>query len=220
MVKSVLALSILATTGVVTQAPVQAAESVQLEKISQEKLKTYYSQTPVELKNQKASWDTKLNRLGINFGNKGEERLAQVETNHKQSGLVNAFLVDEDLKTTGSIYSIGGITEPNKGAYYDYLANPQVTIVKAVSDTFFTYNVNDFKLYNEQISVKELDFKLRKLSIENYGLYNTHNSGTIVIKTSDQSELQVKLDEKASKEQMNKVIDAKVIVDIKVYLNK
>ncbi len=45
--------------------------------------------------------------------------------------------------------------------------------------------IRNYKITKEEISLKELDFKLRKQLIEQHNLYGNIGSGTIVIKTKN-----------------------------------
>ena len=45
-----------------------------------------------------------------------------------------------------------------------------------------SHDVSEYKITKEEISLKELDFKLRKQLIEQHNLYGNIGSGTIVIK--------------------------------------
>ena len=45
-----------------------------------------------------------------------------------------------------------------------------------------SHDVSEYMITKEEISLKELDFKLRKQLIEKHNLYGNMGSGTIVIK--------------------------------------
>ncbi len=57
-----------------------------------------------------------------------------------------------------------------------------VRITKEDNKGTISHDVSEFKITKEQISLKELDFKLRKQLIENHNLYGNVGSGKIVIK--------------------------------------
>ncbi|KSA71365.1 hypothetical protein ACR74_15110 [Staphylococcus aureus] len=72
----------------------------------------------------------------------------------------------------------------------------------------------------ELLTLKELDFKIRKLLIEKYRLYKgTSDKGRIVINMKDEKKHEIDLSEKLSFERMFDVMDSKQIKNIEVNLN-
>ena len=75
-------------------------------------------------------------------------------------------------------------------------------------------------IQKEEVSLKELDFKIRKLLIEKYRLYKgTSDKGRIVINMKDEKKHEIDLSEKLSFERMFDVMDSKQIKNIEVNLN-
>ena len=72
----------------------------------------------------------------------------------------------------------------------------------------------------EEISLKELDFKIRKQLVENYGLYQgTSKYGKIIINLKDEKEV-IDLSDKLEFERMGDVLNSKDIRGIAVTINQ
>ncbi|HHD6833359.1 TPA: superantigen-like protein SSL3, partial [Staphylococcus aureus] len=91
---------------------------------------------------------------------------------------IDVFIVLEDNKYQLKKYSVGGITKTNSKKV-DHKAGVRIT--KEDNKGTISHDVSEFKITKEQISLKELDFKLRKQLIENHNLYGNVGSGKIVI---------------------------------------
>ncbi|EZV25288.1 hypothetical protein U929_01612 [Staphylococcus aureus 12S01399] len=140
--KASLALSILAT-GVITSTAqtVNASEhESKYENVTKDifDLRDYYSRASKELKNVTGyryskggkhylifDKHQKFTRIQI-FGKDIEKLKAR-----KNPGL-DIFVVKEAENRNGTVYSYGGVTKKNKGAYYDYLSAPRFVIKKEV----------------------------------------------------------------------------------------
>lgn len=178
--KASLALSILAT-GVITSTAqtVDASEhESKYENVTKDifDLRDYYSGASKELKNVTGyryskggkhylifDKNRKFTRIQI-FG-KDIERIKA----RKNPGL-DIFVVKEAENRNGTVYSYGGVTKKNKGAYYDYLSAPRFVIKKEVG-AGVSVHVKRYYIYKEEISLKELDFKLRQYLIQDFDLY-------------------------------------------------
>ncbi|WP_281183816.1 exotoxin beta-grasp domain-containing protein [Staphylococcus schleiferi] len=71
------------------------------------------------------------------------------------------------------------------------------------------------------MSLKELDFKLRKKLIDNYGLYeNGLNDGKIVIKLGDddKDKMTIELNKKLQQHRMSDTVDVRKIQQITIDL--
>ncbi len=67
-------------------------------------------------------------------------------------------------------YSVGGITKKNVGRILDLLSNPSLQVKKV--DAKHGFSINElFFIQKEEVSLKELDFKIRKMLVEKYRLY-------------------------------------------------
>ena len=179
--KASLALSILAT-GVITSTAqtVDASEhESKYENVTKDifDLRDYYSGASKELKNVTGyryskggkhylifDKNRKFTRIQI-FG-KDIERIKA----RKNPGL-DIFVVKEAENRNGTVYSYGGVTKKNKGAYYDYLSAPRFVIKKVGAGV--SVHVKRYYIYKEEISLKELDFKLRQYLIQDFDLYKS-----------------------------------------------
>ncbi|HCD4737518.1 TPA: superantigen-like protein, partial [Staphylococcus aureus] len=92
---------------------------------------------------------------------------------------IDVFIVLEDNKYQLKKYSVGGITKTNSKKV-DHKA--ELNITKEDNKGKISSDVSEYKITKEEISLKELDFKLRKQLIEQHNLYGNIGSGTIVIK--------------------------------------
>ncbi len=92
---------------------------------------------------------------------------------------IDVFIVLEDNKYQLKKYSVGGITKTNSKKV-DHKA--ELSITKKDEEGKISRDVSEYKITKEEISLKELDFKLRKQLIEQHNLYGNIGSGTIVIK--------------------------------------
>ncbi|HDF0125836.1 TPA: superantigen-like protein, partial [Staphylococcus aureus] len=73
----------------------------------------------------------------------------------------------------------------------------------------------------EEISLKELDFKIRKQLVENYGLYKgTSKYGKIIINLKDEKREVIDLSDKLEFERMGDVLNSKDIRGIAVTINQ
>ncbi|MFG6168201.1 exotoxin beta-grasp domain-containing protein, partial [Staphylococcus aureus] len=150
----------------------------------------------------------KFTRIQI-FG-KDIERLKA----RKNPGL-DIFVVKEAENRNCTVYSYGGVTKKNKGAYYDYLSAPRFVIKKEVG-ACVSVHVKRYYIYKEEISLKELDFKLRKQLIEKNNLYGNVGSGKIVIKMKNGGKYTFELHKKLQENRMADVIDGTNIDNIEV----
>ena len=222
--KASLALSILAT-GVITSTAqtVNASEhESKYENVTKDifDLRGYYSRTSKELKNVTGyryskggkhylifDENRKFTRIQI-FG-KDIERLKT----RKNPGL-DIFVVNEAENRNGTVFSYGGVTKKNQGAYYDYLNAPRFVIKKEVDAGVYTH-VKRHYIYKEEISLKELDFKLRQYLIQNFDLYKKFpKASKIKVTMKDGVYYTFELNKKLQTNRMSDVIDGRNIEKI------
>ncbi|MCQ9291553.1 hypothetical protein NQ016_08605 [Staphylococcus hyicus] len=134
---------------------------------------------------------------------------------------IDVFIVRENnTSREATNQSIGGITKPNKLKYKDYVKRVPFSIERITNDTKSVQNLIDFEIKKEELSLKELDFKIRKQLIEKHGLYsNGNNTGNIIIKMkgdSDKNRYTFELHKKLQEHRMGDVIDATQIDRIDV----
>ncbi|HDK7771912.1 TPA: superantigen-like protein SSL4 [Staphylococcus aureus] len=128
---------------------------------------------------------------------------------------IDVFIVLEDNKYQLKKYSVGGITKTNSKKV-DHKA--ELSITKKDEEGKISRDVSEYKITKEEISLKELDFKLRKQFIEQHNLYGNIGSGTIVIKTKNGGKYTFELHKKLQEHRMADVIDGTSIDRIEVNL--
>ena len=97
--------------------------------------------------------------------------------------------------------------------YYDYIHTPILEIKKDKEEPQSSL----YQIYKEDISLKELDFKLRKQLISQSGLYsNGLKQGQITITMNDGTTHTIDLSQKLEKERMGESIDGRQIQKILV----
>ncbi|WP_086152736.1 superantigen-like protein SSL3 [Staphylococcus aureus] len=126
---------------------------------------------------------------------------------------IDVFIVLEDDKYQLKKYSVGGITKTNSKKV-DHKAGVRIT--KEDNKGTISHDVSEFKITKEQISLKELDFKLRKQLIENHNLYGNVGSGKIVINMKNGGKYTFELHKKLQENRMADVIDGTNIDNIEV----
>ncbi|HAR3477550.1 TPA: superantigen-like protein [Staphylococcus aureus] len=128
---------------------------------------------------------------------------------------IDVFIVLEDNKYQLKKYSVGGITKTNSKKV-DHKA--ELSITKKDEEGKISRDVSEYKITKEEISLKELDFKLRKQLIEQHNLYGNIGSGTIVIKMKNGGKYTFELHKKLQEHRMADVIDGTNIDRIEVNL--
>ncbi|ADL22332.1 TPA: superantigen-like protein [Staphylococcus aureus] len=126
---------------------------------------------------------------------------------------IDVFIVLEDNKYQLKKYSVGGITKTNSKKV-DHKA--ELNITKEDNKGKISSDVSEYKITKEEISLKELDFKLRKQLIEQHNLYGNIGSGTIVIKMKNGGKYTFELHKKLQEHRMADVIDGTNIDSIEV----
>ncbi|HDE8491613.1 TPA: superantigen-like protein [Staphylococcus aureus] len=185
-------------------------------------LRSYYTKPSLEFKNELGiiikKWTT------IRFMNIVPDyfiyKIALVGKDDKKYGEgvhrhVDVFIVLEQNKYGVDKYSVGGITKANRKKV-DY--NARIKITKEDKKGTISHDVSEYKITKEEISLKELDFKLRKQLIEQHNLYGNIGSGTIVIKMKNGGKYTFELHKKLQQHRMADVIDGTNIDRIEVNL--
>ncbi|HCG2331375.1 TPA: superantigen-like protein SSL9 [Staphylococcus aureus] len=225
--KATLALGIL-TTGVMTAESQTVNAKVKLDETQRQyyiyMLKDYYSQESYESTNISVKSEDYYGSNVLNFNQRnknfkvfliGDDRNKYKELTH---GL-DVFAVPELIDTKGGIYSVGGITKKNVRSVFGYVSHPGLLVKKI--DPKHGFSINElFFIQKEEVSLKELDFKIRKMLVEKYRLYKgASDKGRIVINMKDERKHELDLSEKLSFDRMFDVIDSKQIKNIEVNLN-
>ncbi|WP_415410851.1 exotoxin beta-grasp domain-containing protein [Staphylococcus agnetis] len=227
--KTSLALGIL-TTGVMTTYA-QSADAAQQSQVENknnsdevQKLRDYYTKPGFDYRNQ--------------TGYKEGDKLSVVDSRTSQHNLISllgkdkerfnkdtepnidVFVVREDSSKSATNNSIGGVTTSNKHSYHDWIVNPRISLKQTNGNAISEGPIGSLFIYKENISLKELDFKLRKHLIEKHGLYsNNKKDGDIIIKMKGNDASQkytFELHKKLQEHRMGDVIDATQIDRIDV----
>ncbi|EOB8959894.1 superantigen-like protein SSL4 [Staphylococcus aureus] len=183
-------------------------------------LRAYYTKPSLEFKNEIGiilkKWTT------IRFMNVVPDyfiyKIALVGKDDKKYGEgvhrnVDVFVVLEENNYNLEKYSVGGITKSNSKKV-DHKAGVRIT--KEDNKGTISHDVSEFKITKEQISLKELDFKLRKQLIEKNNLYGNVGSGKIVIKMKNGGKYTFEFHKKLQENRMADVIDGTNIDNIEV----
>ncbi|HHO1719191.1 TPA: superantigen-like protein SSL3 [Staphylococcus aureus] len=126
---------------------------------------------------------------------------------------IDVFIVLEDNKYQLKKYSVGGITKTNSKKV-DHKA--ELSITQENNQGTISRDVSEYMITKEEISLKELDFKLRKQLIEKHNLYGNMGSGTIVIKMKNGGKYTFELHKKLQEHRMTDVIEGTNIDKIEV----
>ncbi|HEH8540442.1 TPA: superantigen-like protein SSL3 [Staphylococcus aureus] len=126
---------------------------------------------------------------------------------------IDVFIVLEDNKYQLKKYSVGGITKTNSKKV-DHKA--ELSITQENNQGTISRDVSEYMITKEEISLKELDFKLRKQLIEKHNLYGNMGSGTIVIKMKNGGKYTFELHKKLQEHRMSDVIEGTNIDKIEV----
>ncbi|MCS5350200.1 superantigen-like protein [Staphylococcus aureus] len=183
-------------------------------------LRAYYTKPSLEFKNEIGiiikKWTT------IRFMNIIPDyfiyKIALVGKDDKKYGegvhrYVDVFIVLEKNKYGVDKYSVGGITKANSKKV-DHKAGIRIT--KEDNKGTISHDISEYKITKEEISLKELDFKLRKQLIESHNLYGNVGSGTIIIKMKNGGKYTFELHKKLQEHRMADVIDGTNIDKIEV----
>ncbi|HDG9728886.1 TPA: superantigen-like protein SSL9 [Staphylococcus aureus] len=225
--KATLALGIL-TTGVMTAESQTVNAKVKLDETQRKyyinMLKDYYSQESYESTNISVKSEDYYGSNVLNFNQRnknfkvfliGDDRNKYKELTHGR----DVFAVPELIDTKGGIYSVGGITKKNMRSVFGYVSHPGLQVKKV--DPKDGFSIKElFFIQKEEVSLKELDFKIRKMLVEKYRLYKgASDKGRIVINMKDEKKHEIDLSEKLSFDRMFDVLDSKQIKNIEVNLN-
>lgn len=221
-----LVLGILATgVNTVTEQPVHAENKPIQVSQNSKNLKAYYTQPSVEYKNVTGYISSIQPKAGTKFMNIIEgntvNNLALVgkDKQHYHTGVhrnLDIFYVNEDKRFEGSKYSIGGITEASDKAV-DQIAEARV--IKEDHTGEYDYDFFPFKIDKEAMTLKEVDFKIRKHLIDHYGLYGEMSSGTVTVKMK-YGKYTFELDKKLQEDRMADIIKVTDIDRIEVIVKK
>ncbi|HBC4295148.1 TPA: superantigen-like protein [Staphylococcus aureus] len=224
--KASLALGILTTGMITTTAQPVKAESMDSSIVgltnTDKELKDYYSKEYFNYKkfdgyidNNELNVITGVQLTTVKLLGSDKQRIKDVE-----NGLYDVFVVREGSGRQATNYSIGGVTKANISNYIDNVKSVNLNIKTQTGNNLMTESSKFFSIEKEEISLKELDFKLRKKLMNENGLYTTkRGSGAIVVKMVDGGFYTFELNKKLQEHRMGDVIDGTKIKEINVELN-
>ncbi|WLT20854.1 superantigen-like protein SSL1 [Staphylococcus aureus] len=216
--KASLALGMLAT-GVITSNVQSVQAKTEVKQQSESELKHYYNKPVLERKNV----------TGYKYTEKGKDYIdVIVDNQYSQISLVgfdkdkfkdgdnsniDVFILREGDSRQATNYSIGGVTKTNSQPFIDYIHTPILEIKKGKEEPQSSL----YQIYKEDISLKELDYRLRERAIKQHGLYsNGLKQGQITITMKDGKSHTIDLSQKLEKERMGDSIDGRQIQKILV----
>ncbi|EOD4278801.1 exotoxin SpEX [Staphylococcus pseudintermedius] len=228
ILKVSLAVGILTTgVGIHSQAAAFASEAhAQNVHSEAQQLKDYYSKTYLEYNNVTGYVESgKLDVVTphqtlVSISLLGKDASTYTDKEKAYDGL-DLFVVPEGTDRSAETKSIGGITKTNQRSYYDYVKKPNIIINKKYGELTSSMSTNDFSINKEEVSLKELDFKLRKMLMKEYGLYqNGSSNGKIVIKIGDNDKdiMTLELNKKLQEHRMSDTVDVNKIQQITIDL--
>ncbi|HDV4461776.1 TPA: superantigen-like protein SSL1 [Staphylococcus aureus] len=216
--KASLALGMLAT-GVITSNVQSVQAKTEVKQQSESELKHYYNKPVLERKNV----------TGYKYTEKGKDYIdVIVDNQYSQISFVGSdkdkfkdgdnsnidvFILREGDSRQATNYSIGGVTKTNSQPFIDYIHTPILEIKKGKEEPQSSL----YQIYKEDISLKELDYRLRERAIKQHGLYsNGLKQGQITITMKDGKSHTIDLSQKLEKERMGDSIDGRQIQKILV----
>ncbi|HDC7793627.1 TPA: superantigen-like protein SSL1 [Staphylococcus aureus] len=216
--KASLALGMLAT-GVITSNVQSVQAKTEVKQQSESELKHYYNKPVLERKNV----------TGYKYTEKGKDYIdVIVDNQYSQISLVGSdkdkfkdgdnsnidvFILREGDSRQATNYSIGGVTKTNSQPFIDYIHTQILEIKKGKEEPQSSL----YQIYKEDISLKELDYRLRERAIKQHGLYsNGLKQGQITITMKDGKSHTIDLSQKLEKERMGDSIDGRQIQKILV----
>ncbi|CAC8245464.1 exotoxin [Staphylococcus aureus] len=216
--KASLALGMLAT-GVITSNVQSVQAKTEVKQQSESELKHYYNKPVLERKNV----------TGYKYTEKGKDYIdVIVDNQYSQISLVGSdkdkfkdgdnsnidvFILREGDSRQATNYSIGGVTKTNSQPFIEYIHTPILEIKKGKEEPQSSL----YQIYKEDISLKELDYRLRERAIKQHGLYsNGLKQGQITITMKDGKSHTIDLSQKLEKERMGDSIDGRQIQKILV----
>ncbi|HAR5095350.1 TPA: superantigen-like protein SSL1 [Staphylococcus aureus] len=219
--KASLALGMLAT-GVITSNIQSVQAKTEVKQQSEADLKLYYNGPSFEYKKVTGYGFIEGKDRFIDFIYNGQyNKISLVGSdkdkyNEEVNPDIDVFVVREGNGRQADNHSIGGVTKTNRGVYYDYIHSPILEIKKGNEEPQNSL----YQIYKENISLKELDYRLRERAIKQHGLYsNGLKQGQITITMKDGKSHTIDLSQKLEKERMGDSIDGrqtqKILVEMK-----
>ncbi|BCN87445.1 superantigen-like protein SSL7 [Staphylococcus argenteus] len=225
LAKATLALGLL-TTGVITSEGQAVQAKEKQERVQHlydiRDLHRYYSAPSFEYSNISGKVE--------NYNGSNVVRFNQEKQNHQlfllgkdkakyKEGIEgqDVFVVQELIDPNGRLSTVGGVTKKNNKTS----ETKTHLLVNKVDGGNLDASIDSFSINKEEVSLKELDFKIRKQLVEKYGLYQgTSKYGKITINLKDEKREVIDLSDKLQFERMGDVLNSKDISGISVTIKQ
>lgn len=225
LAKATLALGLL-TTGVITSEGQAVQAKEKQERVQHlydiKDLHRYYSSESFEFSNIRGKVENYNGSNVVRFNQDGQNHqlflLGEDKAKYKQ-GLQgqDVFVVKELIDPNGRLSTVGGVTKKNNQSSE---TNTPLVVNKVYGGDLHA-SIDSFSINKEEVSLKELDFKIRKQLVEKYGLYKgTTKYGEITINLKDEKKEVIDLGDKLQFERMGDVLNSKDIQNIAVTINQ
>ena len=207
-----------------TAQPVKAIEQSRLSVTSKDtqELKKYYSGTGYNFLN--VSGYREGNKMNIIDGPQlnvvtllGTDK-ERFKDDEDYEGL-DVFVVREGSGKHADNISIGGITKTNKNQYKDPVQNVNLLTSKSNGQNTASVTSEYYSINKEEISLKELDFKLRKQLIDKHDLYKTEpKDSKIKVSMKNGGYYTFELNKKLQPHRMGDTIDSRFSISCNYYV--
>ncbi|HEI7352009.1 TPA: superantigen-like protein SSL7 [Staphylococcus aureus] len=225
LAKATLAVGLL-TTGVVTLEGQAVHAKEKQERVQHlydiKDLNRYYSSESFEFSNISGKVENYNSSNVVRFNQKNQNHqlflLGKDKEKYKE-GIEgqDVFVVQELIDPNGRLSTVGGVTKKNNKSSETNIH----LLVNKVDGGNLDASIDSFLIQKEEVSLKELDFKIRKQLVENYGLYKgTSKYGKITINLKDEEKMEIDLSDKLQFERMGDVLNSKDIKNIAVTMKQ
>ncbi|HCX9373651.1 TPA: superantigen-like protein SSL7 [Staphylococcus aureus] len=225
LAKATLALGLL-TTGVITSEGQAVQAKEKQERVQHlydiKDLHRYYSSESFEFSNISGKVENYNGSNVVRFNQDGQNHqlfLLGEDKDKYKKGLEgqNVFVVKELIDPNGRLSTVGGVTKKNNQSSE---TNTPLVVNKVYGGDLHA-SIDSFSINKEEVSLKELDFKIRKQLVEKYGLYQgTSKYGKITIILNGGKKEVIDLVDKLQFERMGDVLNSKDINKIEVTLKQ
>ncbi|HDA3687558.1 TPA: superantigen-like protein SSL7 [Staphylococcus aureus] len=225
LAKATLALGLL-TTGVITSEGQAVHAKEKQERVQHlydiKDLHRYYSSESFEFSNISGKIENYNGSNVVRFNQKGQNHqlfLLGKDKEEYKEGIEgkDVFVVKELIDPNGRLSTVGGVTKKNNQSSE---TNTPLVVNKVYGGDLHA-SIDSFSINKEEVSLKELDFKIRKQLVEKYGLYqgtSKYGKITIILKGGEKQEIE--LGDKLQFERMGDVLNSKDINKIEVTLKQ
>lgn len=185
-------------------------------------LHRYYSSESFEFSNISGKVENYNGSNVVRFNQDGQNHqlfLLGEDKDKYKKGLEgqNVFVVKELIDPNGRLSTVGGVTKKNNQSSE---TNTPLVVNKVYGGDLHA-SIDSFSINKEEVSLKELDFKIRKQLVEKYGLYQgTSKYGKITIILNGGKKEVIDLGDKLQFERMGDVLNSKDINKIEVTLKQ